>query len=108
MSLWDLLILSWASPVFGAFLCRLNLLQIGKHSFAVILMNWGFAGAVFAAGLHGFQATWDVQDVCILTAASAWIVTSLPTWSGDAAPKHVTKPMPLDGDDLERYVGGQG
>lgn len=107
MSGWDLMILIWATPVFGAFLCRLNLLQIGKHSMTVILMNWGFSGAVFAAGVHGFSGAWDVQDVCILVAASAWIVTSLPTWGGHEAPKHVTKPSPLDDDDLERFVGGR-
>lgn len=75
-----LILLVAAVVVSGAIVCRLDALQFKRHRWSVIGMHVALLVATASAGVHAWQRTTDVIDVCVVLAAGLWIWLSFPSW----------------------------
>jgi len=90
----------------GAMLCRLDALKFSEHRVEVIALHMLLAWVSIVSGVHAWEGATDTQDVLGPLVTLCWVVVSLPTWS-DGPPRNASsRPMPLDDDDLDRYIGG--
>jgi hypothetical protein len=70
-----------------AYVCRLDLLNLRRYKFGVILMHVGLLGvSAYAAG-HAFTEDFDLHDTCGILAAVSWLIVSYQTWKS-GAPEH--------------------
>lgn len=95
MTMLDVVILVAAGVIVAAMVCRLNALHIREHRLALIVLHVALAAASFSAGVHAWEAGSDLQDLCVVLAAGAWIVHSLPGWREMMRPWADTAAQPL-------------
>jgi len=79
-----------------AYVCRLDVLRVGKHSLVVIAMHIALGAACILAGYHAATGATDPMDVAALVGALCWIRLSMPTWGKGSVPRQFeTKPGEL-------------
>jgi len=82
--------------------CRLSVLQFGRHKTAWVLLHVGMGTLCGAVAAHATAGQVDLQDAASLLVATCWALLSAHEWRDGEAPRHwASRPMPLDTLPLE-------
>jgi len=75
-------VLTCASMVVLAYVCRLGLLSLARHKTSIVLLHIAGCGAAFGAGVNAWEGRTDLQDILSLALSGLWIGVSVWSWHG--------------------------